>query len=307
MLLKEFPDIHWLKRAIQQNFSERRSWDNKPLPSHGWPTAILNVKTNQAERTDIKGPFSLFLNLSGSSEVTCDRKSVQLNTDTYLFSNQGQHYDLVIDNKRSTETFNIHFGEKLYQNTIHALTKSNDQLLDDISSPSPKWNQTIRSNFRDCNFNVLIKQVQNTYGNEEKESSLFDLLSYVLIGNERHLRQINDLSSVRSSTKAELIKRIYLSVDFIHAYYDRSITLDQLADVAMLSKFHFLRVFKSLFKVSPHQYIKHIRLQKAIELIKQNQLPLNLVALRVGIENVSSLSRMMLQLTGRRPSSFMSN
>lgn len=307
MLLKEFPDIHWLKKAIQQNFSERRSWDNKPLPNFGWPTAILNVKTNQAERTDIKGPFSLFLNISGTSEVTCDHKTVQLNTDTYLFSNHGQHYDLVIDNKRSTETFNIHFGEKLYQNTIHALTKSNDQLLDDISSPSPEWNQTIRSNFRDCNFNVLIKQVQNTYGNEEKESSLFDLLSYVLIGNERHLRQINDLSSVRSSTKAELIKRIYLSVDFIHTYYDKPITLDQLADVATLSKFHFLRVFKSLFKASPHQYIKHIRLQKAIELMKQNQLPLNLVALRVGIENGSSLSRMMYQITGKRPSAFMSN
>lgn len=307
MLLKEFPDIHWLKRAIQQNFSERRSWDNKPLPNHGWPTAILNVKTNQAERTDIKGPFSLFLNLSGNSEVTCDRKSVQLNTDNYLFSNHGQHYDLLIDNKRSTETFNIHFGEKLYQNTIHALTKSNDQLLDEISGSAPEWNQTIRSNFRDCNFNALIKQVQNTYGNEEKESSLFDLLSYVLVENEKHLQQINNLSSVRSSTKAELIKRIYLSVDFIHAYYDKPITLDQLADVAMLSKFHFLRVFKSLFKASPHQYIKHIRLQKAIELIKHNQLPLNLVALRIGIENASSLSRMMFQLTGKRPSAFMSN
>lgn len=307
MLLTEFPDIHWLKRAIQQNFSERRSWDNKPLLNHGWPTAILNVRTNQAERTDIKGPFSLFLNLSGSSEVTCDRKSVRLNTDTYLFSNHGQHYDLLIDNKSPTETFNIHFGEKLYQDTIHTLINSDDQLLDELSTPGIEFNQCIRSHFRGNQFNTLVKRVQQSYQNEEKESSLFDLLSCVLAENNKHLHQVSDMSSARSSTKTELLKRIYLSIDFIHAYYHKSITLDQLADVAMLSKFHFLRVFKSIFKVSPHQYIKQIRLQKAISLIKEDRLPLYLVAQQVGIENGSSLSRMMYQLTGQRPTAFTEN
>ncbi|WP_420582674.1 helix-turn-helix domain-containing protein [Reichenbachiella sp.] len=307
MLLSEFPDIHWLKKAIQQNFSEKRSWDNKPLPAMGWPTAILNVKTKQVERTDIKGPFSLFLNLAGKSQVTCDQKSVQLNTDTYLLSNHGQHYDLLINEKQSTETFNIHFGEKLYQDTIHTLTKSDDQLLDEPCTQVIKFNQCVRTHFRGPQFNTLVEKVQANYQNEEKESSLFDLLSYLLIENNKQLRQTENLFSVRSATKEELIKRIYLSVDFIHSNFNKPITLDQLAEVAMLSKFHFLRTFKSIFKVSPHQYIKQIRLQKAIALIKEDQLPLYLVAQQVGIENGSSLSRMMYQLTGQRPSSFTSN
>ncbi|WP_422360420.1 helix-turn-helix transcriptional regulator [Reichenbachiella sp.] len=307
MLLTEFPDIHWLKKAIQQNFSEKRSWDNKPLPNLGWPTAILNVKTSQAERTDIKGPFSLFLNLSGTSEVTCDHKSIRLNTDTYLLSNHGQHYDLLINEQQTTETFNIHFGEKLYQDTIHALTNSNEQLLDEPSPYVIEFNQSIRTHFRGTQFNTLIEKVQASYQNEEKESSLFDLLSYILKENNKHLREADNLSSVRLSTKAELLKRIYLSVDFIHAYYCKPITLEQLAEVAMLSKFHFLRVFKSIFRISPHQYIKQIRLQKAIALIKKDQLPLYLVAQQVGIENGSSLSRMMYQLTGQRPSTFTEN
>lgn len=307
MLLSEFPDINWLKKAIQQNFSERRSWDNKPLPYEGWPTAILNVKTNHAERKDIKGPFSLFLNISGSSEVACDQKTVQLNTDTYLLSNHGQNYDLMINDCRPTETFNIHFGEKLYFDTIHVLTQNEKQLLDAVTTSCSEHNHIIKSNFRGDQFNTLLKEVQKNYQNEEKEHSLFELLSYILLENNKQFQQLNDISTVRNATKTELIRRVYLSVDFIHAHYTKQITLDQLADVAMLSKFHFLRVFKSLFKLSPHQYIKHIRLQKATELIKKEDLPLYVVASQVGIENGSSLSRMMYQLTGQRPSDLTRN
>lgn len=307
MLLTEFPDIQWLRKAIQQNFSERRSWDNKPLPNTGWPTAILKVKTNQVERTDIKGPFSLFLNLSGKSEVSCDNKTIRLNSDTYMTSNHGQHYDLVINEIQSTETFNIHFGEKLFQDTLLSLTRSSDQLLNEPASSYTEFNQINRSQFRGDQFNSLVKRVYDSYQKEEKESSLFDLLSHILIENNKHLRQLSDMSSIKSSTRSELVKRIYLSVDFIHAYYDQSITLDQLAEVSMLSKFHFLRVFKSIFNISPHQYIKQIRLQKAIALIKKDQMPLYLVAQQVGIENGSSLSRMMYQLTGQRPSALTEN
>ncbi|MEO9849957.1 MAG: AraC family transcriptional regulator [Reichenbachiella sp.] len=302
MLLKEFPDINWLKNAITDNFAEKRSWDNKPLPNTGWPTAILNVKTHHVERQDIKGPFSLFLNKSGSSEITCDKKTVSIHNDTYVVSNNEQHYDLLIDDRCSTETFNIHFGEKIFQDTVHSLSKNDEVLLADIKSSSIDFNLAIKSNFRTAMFNALVQKAEFSYGNEEKENSLYELLNYLLITGNKHLTQITNILNLKSSTKEELVRRIYLAVDFIHAHFTEPITLDQMAEVAMLSKFHFLRVFKSVFGLSPHQYIKHVRLQKATELIKQNKLPLYLIAQLVGIENGSSLSRMVYQLTGQRPS-----
>lgn len=307
MLLKEFPDIHWLKKAIQQNFSERKTWNDKLLPNSGWPTAILNVNTNEVERTDIKGPFSLFLNLNGNSQVRCDKKSVTLNTDTYVISNSGQHYDLLINEKRKTETFNIHFGEKLYQDTLHTLTQSSELLMENLSSSKVEFNQVIRSNFRDPQFNGLVNQVKSQYRKEEKEHSLFELLSFVLSSHNKQLRQVEHIASAKASTKIELARRIYLAIDYIHAYYYQQLTLDQLAQVAMLSKFHFLRVFKDIYQASPHQYIKNLRLQKAIELIRENRLPLSQIAHLVGIENGSSLSRMVYQSTGSRPSVYSRN
>lgn len=307
MLLKEFPDINWLKKAIAQNFAERRSWDNRPLPNIGWPTAILNVKTGHAERKDVKGPFSLFINKSGVSHVSCDSKTVSITEDTFVLSNNGQPYDLLINNKLPTETFNIHFGEKLYKDTVYSLSQKNEALLDNIESPNVEFNLEIRSGFRDTTFNTLVRNVENAYRNEEKENELHVLLSHILLADSKHLTDINNISDLKSSTKTELIRRTYLAVDFIHAHYAEAITLDDMADVAMLSKFHFLRVFKSVFRRSPHQYIKQIRLQKATALIRQNDLPLYLIAQQVGIENGSSLSRMMYQLTGQRPSTIAAN
>lgn len=65
MILKEFPDINWLKRQIKSNFENRKTWENIRLKQSGWPSVILNVKTSGVERTAIKGPFTLFMNHSG--------------------------------------------------------------------------------------------------------------------------------------------------------------------------------------------------------------------------------------------------
>lgn len=307
MLLKEFPDISWLKNAIARDFDMKRSWDNRILPHAGWPTAILNVKTNLAERKDIRGPFSLFMNISGHSRVTCDHKTVKISSDTYVLSNNGQPYDLIIDEKQSIETFNIHFGEKLFTDTFHVLTGSNRHLLDNISATTESFNLPIRSSFRDEVFNSLVREVKLNYENEENEHTLHALLSHLLTSSSEQLQRIENINSLKSSTKEELIRRIYLGVDFMHSHFNEAITLDQIAQAAMMSKFHFLRVFKSVFGISPHQYIKQIRIQKATDLIRKNNLPLYLIAQSVGIENGSSLSRMMYQTTGKRPSDVVTN
>lgn len=302
MLLKEFPDIHWLKKSIQQNFSAKRSWDNRQLPNSGWPTAILNVKADKAERQDIKGPFSLFLNISGTSEVTCDQKDITVHSDIYVLSNHGQHYDLKINSVKNIETYNIHFGEKLYRDTIHSFVHSDQELLEDILPTDIEYNIPIKTNFRSRRFNMLIEQVRCNYDGLESEEHLHELLGYLLVENRKHFTFIKSVSALRKSTKEELIRRVYLAVDFIHSHYNEVLTLEDLSQMAMLSKFHFLRTFKSIFELTPHQYIKNVRLEKALMLLKTTDFPLYLIAEKVGIENGSSLSRMIYQQTGLRPS-----
>ena len=82
MLVNEFPDIHWLRKVAKTDFENRQGIHNVQLPVKGWPNIALNVKSNGAERRDIKGPFSLFLNITGNSIVEADNQSVTVNPDT---------------------------------------------------------------------------------------------------------------------------------------------------------------------------------------------------------------------------------
>jgi AraC-like DNA-binding protein len=51
--------------------------------------------------------------------------------------------------------------------------------------------------------------------------------------------------------------------DYLHDNYMRPMTLDELAQVAALSPYHFQRQFKAHFHVTPHQMLMAIRLWRA--------------------------------------------
>jgi AraC-like DNA-binding protein len=76
-----------------------------------------------------------------------------------------------------------------------------------------------------------------------------------------------------SSQKIYLYKRIVQAKLFIDANFAGDIDLDNIADEAYFSKFHFIRLFKSIYGKTPHQYLISVRIEKAKEFLK-NGLPL---------------------------------
>lgn len=304
MILKEFPDINWLKKQIETNFRNQRSWDNRPLPTPGWPSVILNVKTKASERLNVKGPFSIFMNVKGWSAIGVDKKRVRINENAYIVTNHGQYYDLLIDEPTATETLNIHFGEKFYMDALHTLNNKDEYLLDNPVGGNETHNLSIRTFFRDRNFDDLTRRLLNSYpsGALVKEEALFELFNHVFCQHQNDNKSIAALNTVKRGTREEILRRLLMARDYIHVFYQKPISLQELAHVSCLSKFHFLRLFKQAFCVSPYQYIKKIRLQCAINLIGKNKYTLDNIALMVGLENGSSLSRMIYQSLGVYPS-----
>ena len=303
MILNEFPDINWLKRQIKENFRNKKRWDNQPLPDEGWPTAILNVKTRQAQRKDIIGPFSLFLNVAGWSTVQVGGKDLSINENAFVVTNPGERYDLLI--KDRAETLNIHFGEKFFEQALHSLQTKEEILMEDPEDVAYNLHIPFHTFFRTSSFNRQIQKIMATYhshNNDQREEALLDLLILVLRQNRDQMKSFGLPSARKASTRAELQKRIVTALDYIHVHYADAVTLDQLAQVCCLSKFHFLRVFKEVFGLSPYQFIKQLRVQKALELIRETHLPLRHIALQVGMGEGSALSKLIYRQTGNYPS-----
>ena len=127
MLLREFPDIHWLKKQIQTRFENQLSWDGRKLEQPGWPTVILNTKAKKVLRENISGPLSLFTTIHGASSIVVDGKRANVNENTFFISNPKQEYTLDIAGE--AEIFNVHIGEKMAEEVWFDAIHSDNFLL----------------------------------------------------------------------------------------------------------------------------------------------------------------------------------
>ena len=86
--------------------------------------------------------------------------------------------------------------------------------------------------------------------------------------------------------------------DYVVAHLDEPIEVAALAKLAGRSPFHFTRVFTRSVGVSPHRYVVHLRLQRAIELTREGRSSLAEVAAHTGFADQSHLARWVRRVHG---------
>ena len=104
--------------------------------------------------------------------------------------------------------------------------------------------------------------------------------------------------------KIYLYRRIVQAKLFIDNNYRDNIDLDNIADEAYFSKFHFIRLFKKIYGKTPHQYLMAVRIEKARQLLKANN-TVSETCYCVGFESLSSFSGLFKRITGVTPSDFL--
>jgi AraC-like DNA-binding protein len=80
----------------------------------------------------------------------------------------------------------------------------------------------------------------------------------------------------------------------------RAMSLEELAEVAALSKYHLLRVFQRAFGLTPHEYQMQLRLARARRLIEQGR-PISFAAYDAGFADQSHLTRRFRDYFGLTP------
>lgn len=103
--------------------------------------------------------------------------------------------------------------------------------------------------------------------------------------------------------KIYLYRRLVQAKLFIDAHYADPIDLDNIADEAYFSKFHFIRLFKNIYRRTPHQYLIFVRIEKAMELLKAGG-PVSEVCYSVGFESLGSFSGLFKRMVGMSPSTY---
>ncbi|HEX2533319.1 MAG TPA: AraC family transcriptional regulator, partial [Chitinophagaceae bacterium] len=256
-----------------------------------------HTEVREAYRPDVQGPISLFLNLKGRSFCTTDNRKVQIPEHSFFLTNLHQEYTLEVESSSPVETFNIHIGEYLSGQALSSLrTPAETALLNGMDQPAVPFrfhNQLYR---KDAVFHQIILRFRQMH--EEGvdrmrfEEQMVVLLNYLVLQQREVMQQIRRLPAVKASTREELYRRLAAARDCLQARLQEPVTLDELAEAACLSKFHFLRLFRQTFGLSPYQYLQQLRLEEAKTLLRQSGIPVHQIADRLGFENANSFSRL---------------
>ena len=86
--------------------------------------------------------------------------------------------------------------------------------------------------------------------------------------------------------------------------YAEPLDLERLARVAGLSKFHFHRLFKATYGISPAAYVCQRRVERAQDLLRATNLTVTEVCHAVGFSSLGSFSSRFRALVGETPSEF---
>lgn len=127
-------------------------------------------------------------------------------------------------------------------------------------------------------------------------------------------RAFSEFSNLREpllrSTSRVSHRKIARSLEYIRsldpAVNPTSLTLDALAEVADLSKFHFLRQFAQVVGMTPGAYLRTLRLCHAARLLRHSQASILEIALKVGFADHPSFSRAFARHMGMTPSQYQS-
>jgi len=99
-------------------------------------------------------------------------------------------------------------------------------------------------------------------------------------------------------------RRITDALRRIESEPEEATSLTQLADDAAMSPYHFLRVFRQVAGITPHQFTLRMRLHRAAMRLRRSRESISTIALDAGFNDLSTFNRRFRRLMGATPGDY---
>lgn len=103
---------------------------------------------------------------------------------------------------------------------------------------------------------------------------------------------------------ADLRGNVMRSAKYIDTHYMEKLSIVQLAQVAFLSKYHYLRAFKKYIGMTPYGYLCAVRISRAQNLLITTGLSVDDIGWQVGFSGSKNLIRQFKQSNGVTPGEY---
>ncbi len=225
--------------------------------------------------------FLLMYVLEGSLSLEFQNRTITVNRDTFVLIDcyQPHAYSSAV----GWEALWIHFdgitARKLYEMAVSGLgnTFSIDQSLPVLNKMAKIYQMfAAKQPVRDA---MLSKWLN-------------DILTSLILYTPAQVQ------AVQKESVIEDVK------GYIQEHIREEVSIDELARVAMMSPYHFIRVFKNETGMTPHAYVLSYRIHVGMYLLESTSLSVSDICYETGFSSASVFSAAFRRQTGQTPTAY---
>ncbi len=119
------------------------------------------------------------------------------------------------------------------------------------------------------------------------------------------LMHVKELAEITESVTTENVQdEVVSAIHYINKHYNEQISLEEIAEMVHLSKYHFCRLFHAATGATFLDYIYNVRLAKVHKMLIETTLSINDIALKCGFTSTAHLTRTFKQVYNTSPREF---
>jgi AraC family transcriptional regulator len=299
LLMEEFPDFNRPGFDIQL-YNQRFHSSN----------VIIHAKGRDVSYPLHWGPLTIKTVLSGEEHYETRHSHYAVDSDHFLVFNSGRMYSSWISSPTEVESFTLNINPAFEQHAARSIRGTAITQLDDPFHNSYEHTHfTERLYTHDQPVTTVVRSIRELSKdftkNKDSLSFLFyNLMEGLLLLQSNTNAEIERVDKTKRSTRHEIFERLVRAKDYIYSCYSNNISVEQVAQVACMNSFYFLRQFRKTFGVTPHQLLVTRRLEVAGRLLSTTDRPVTDICTEIGFGDLSSFGKLFRRRYGVSPSAF---
>lgn len=246
--------------------------------------------------------FEITMVLSGSGIYST--KSTEFDFrggDIFFFSTDEYHWITKLDSR--TDFLNIHFEPRFIWSDNFGI--SNKELMKIFFNR--KENPLNKINIENESADVIRELIYKIEKESSEKKQGYETMLKVHLMNilvEMIRSYDGRLAEQEVSYSSQTLHYIEKAINYIDEHLESDLTLEELSDVAHMSKTYFCCQFRKLNGISPWEYITIKRIERAIFYIESTDLTRLEIAVKCGYNNTSNFYYAFKKITGKTPGDY---
>ena len=246
---------------------------NKPIFSDIQGNTIWVSNVLQADQNVGFRNFSAKYVVAGNENYTINNRKFALHQGEYVIGNKSVSSRVHIDSKAPVKGICLDVSKEIISEIIDYRFENPSMFSDFLFNQ--EW-VTQKYSEKNTTLGYALHQLSNELSNGINSQysihkELFYAIAECIVADQSlAYSDFKQLKAVKNETNGHLFNFLYDAKNYIDANFLESLRIEDISKESKISEYHFIRQFKTVFKMTPYKYVIKKRLEYALELINNN-------------------------------------